>query len=61
MDNKTRIKIFERMLKENRVDFKNEIKNNNQDKIISLADEIEALNYAISFLENTEPKTVIFI
>ncbi|MDU1308484.1 MAG: hypothetical protein E6936_13630 [Clostridium perfringens] len=61
MDNKTCIKIFERMLKENRVDFKNEIKNNNQDKIINLADEIEALNYAISFLENTEPKTVIFI
>lgn len=61
MENKTCTETLERMINKHRVEFKNEIKNNDQNKIIELVDEIEALNHAISVLENLNPKAVIFI
>lgn len=52
---------IENILSENREKLTEAISKNEQDEIIKIIDNIEALNQTISVLENLNPKTVIFI
>lgn len=61
MENKVCIEKLENILSENREKLTEAISKNEQDEIIKIIDNIEALNQAISVLENLNPKTVIFI
>ena len=61
MENKICIEKLENILNENREKLTEAISKNKQDEIIKIIDNIEALNQAISVLENLNPKTVIFI
>ncbi len=61
MENKVCIEKLENILNENREKLTEAISKNEQDEIIKIIDNIEALNQAISVLENLNPKTVIFI
>lgn len=61
MENKVCIEKLENILSENREKLTEAISKNKQDEIIKIIDNIEALNQAISVLENLNPKTVIFI
>lgn len=61
MENKVCIEKLENILNENRGKLTEAISKNEKDKIIKIIDNIEALNQAISVLENLNPKTVIFI
>lgn len=61
MENKVCIEKLENILNENRGELTEAISKNEKDKIIKIIDNIEALNQAISVLENLNPKTVIFI
>ncbi|MDU7069539.1 MAG: hypothetical protein E6343_16415 [Clostridium perfringens] len=61
MENKVCIGKLENILSENREKLTEAISKNKQDEIIKIIDNIEALNQAISVLENLNPKTVIFI
>lgn len=61
MENKVYIEKLENILNENRGKLTEAISKNEKDKIIKIIDNIEALNQAISVLENLNPKTVIFI
>ncbi|WP_283706924.1 hypothetical protein [Clostridium perfringens] len=61
MENRVCIEKLEKILSENREKLTEAISKNKQDEIIKIIDNIEALNQAISVLENLNPKTVIFI
>ncbi len=61
MENKICIEKLENILNENREKLTEAISKNKQDEIIKIIDNIEALNQAISVLENLNLKTVIFI
>lgn len=61
MENKVCIEKLENILSENRKMLTEAINKNEQQEIIKIIDNIEALNQAITVLENLNPKTVIFI
>ncbi|HHD2785523.1 TPA: hypothetical protein ACOTHR_003063 [Clostridium perfringens] len=61
MENKVCIEKLENILSENREKLTESISKNEQDEIIKIIDNIEALNQAISVLENLNTKIVIFI
>ncbi len=61
MENKTCIEVLETMLKRFRKDLAIAHDSYNQYEVVRIAENIEALNHAISILENLNPKKTIFI
>ena len=61
MENKTCIEVLETMLKRFRKDLSIAHASYNQYEVVRIAENIEALNNAISILENLNPKKTIFI